>query len=417
MSSTALSTGASAPASRTVVVSALGVTQILAWGSSFYLPAVLAKPIADDTGWSLAWIVGAVSLGMLTSGLIAPRVGRTIDRSGGRPVLALSAVLIAAGQAMLAVAPTLPVYVAAWMVMGLGMSCGLYDAAFSTLGRLYGQGARSAITTLTLWGGFASTVCWPLSAWLVDLIGWRGTCLTYAGLHIAVVLPLYLLMLPRTPADARVDATAKSTATASLDSSRLLPTNRRAVALVSLMIILTAAGMIMSMWSIHLLTLLQAIGVSLGAAVALGALVGPAQVGARIVEMLAARYHYHPVWTQVASSTLVAAGLVALAFGVPILAAALIVYGAGSGLSSIARGTVPLALFGPDGYATLMGKLAMPGLIAGAAAPTLGALLLDHVGPHGTLMALASLAVCNLMLVAVLVLLVRRAQAARVPGS
>ncbi|HKU95066.1 MAG TPA: MFS transporter [Vineibacter sp.] len=393
---------------RGIVVSALGVAQILAWGSSFYLPAVLAKPIASDTQWPLSWIVGAVSIGLLISGLVAPRVGRLIDQTGGRPVLATSAALIAAGQIILAVSPNLLVYVAGWLVMGLGMGCGLYDAAFSTLGRLYGSAARGAITTLTLWGGFASTVCWPLSAWLVDLVGWRGTCLAYAGLHLTVVLPAYLLVLPRNPDAAQVDAGRGKPAESSLTRGRLLPAHRRTPVFALLAVILTAAGIIMSMWSIHLLTMLQAIGVPLAAAVALGALVGPSQVGSRIVEMLVGRYHHHPWWTQLASSTLVATGLAALALGVPVLAAALIVYGAGSGLSSIARGTLPLALFGSDGYATLMGKLAMPGLLAGAAAPTVGAILLEWIGAPGTLAVLATLAIGNLALVVILGLLVRR---------
>ncbi len=394
---------------RGIVVSALGVAQILAWGTSFYLPAVLAKPIADDTHWPLAWVVGAVSMGLLVSGLIAPRVGRRIDRTGGRPVLATSAVLIASGHVILAVAPHLLVYILGWLVMGLGMGCGLYDATFSTLGRLYGRSARTAITGLTLWGGFASTVCWPLSAWLVTLVGWRGTCLVYAALHLAIVLPLYLLVLPRLPANTAADAKPASKATSDGDARREVAAGKRTIVFGLLAVVFTAAGMIMSLWSVHLLTMLQGIGVSLAAAVALGTLVGPAQVGARIVEMLVSRYHLHPIWTQAASSTLVATGLVCLALGMPVLAVALIVYGAGSGLSSIARGTLPLALFGPEGYATLMGKLAMPGLIAAAAAPTLGAVLLDHVGAHGTLIALASIAIANLGLVAVLGLLVRPA--------
>ena len=149
-----------------LIVPALGITQILAWGSSYYLPAVLAKPIADDTGWSLTWVIGALSLGLLMAGLASPFVGRQIHRHGGRPVLIASALLLAAGQLGLAVSPNLPVFIAAWLVTGLGMSAGLYDAAFSTLGRIYGQDARQHITTLTLFGGFASTVCWPLSAYL-----------------------------------------------------------------------------------------------------------------------------------------------------------------------------------------------------------------------------------------------------------
>ena len=138
------------------VIAALGVTQIFAWGSSYYLPAVLAAPIAADTGWSLTGVVGGLSLGLLTAGLVSPFVGWTIARRGGRPVLAVSACLLAAGLLTLALAHSLPIFLAAWIIIGLGMGAGLYDPAFATLGRLYGQGGRSAITTLTLFGGFRS---------------------------------------------------------------------------------------------------------------------------------------------------------------------------------------------------------------------------------------------------------------------
>ena len=185
--------------SRAVVISVLGVTQIFAWGSSYYLPAVLAKPIASDTGWSLSWVVGGLSLGLLIAGLVSPWVGRAIGRSGGRPVLAVSAGLLAAGLSALALAQSLPAFLIAWSLIGLGMGGGLYDPAFATLGRLYGHGGRSAITTLTLFGGFASTVCWPLSAFLDAHLGWRGACLVYAGFQLAVALPAYLFVLPREP--------------------------------------------------------------------------------------------------------------------------------------------------------------------------------------------------------------------------
>ena len=182
---------------RAVIVSALGLTQVFAWGASYYLPAVLAAPIVADTGWPLPWVVGGLSLGLLTAGLVSPWVGRAIALRGGRPVLAASACLLAVGLLALALAHSLPAFLAAWIVIGLGMGSGLYDPAFATLGRLYGAGGRSAITTLTLFGGFASTVCWPLSAFLEARLGWRGACLAYAGFHLAVALPVYLFLLPR----------------------------------------------------------------------------------------------------------------------------------------------------------------------------------------------------------------------------
>ena len=190
------SDGAGAQPSRMVVISTLGLGQILAWGSSYYLPAVLAPPIAADTGWPLPWIVTGLSMGPLTAGMIAPRVGRAIQTHGGRLVMATGTVLLALGLLGLSLAPSLPLHLLAWVVIGGGMGCCLYDAAFSTLGRLYGQNARPAITTLTLFGGFASTVCWPLSTFFLERLGWRGTCVAYAVLHLTLTLPLYGLVLP-----------------------------------------------------------------------------------------------------------------------------------------------------------------------------------------------------------------------------
>jgi MFS family permease len=396
---------------RGIVVTALGVTQILAWGSSYYLPAVLAQPIAADTGWPLPWVVGGLSLGLLAAGLISPRVGRAIERSGGRPVLASSSVLLAAGLAGMALAHGLPAYLAAWMVIGLGMGTGLYDAAFATLGRLYGQGARGAITNLTLFGGFASTVCWPLSAFLVETAGWRGACLTYAGLQLALALPIHLALLPkRPPAPVHLAAQSATRLAAPLPRPPASMVPDRPATLLLLAAALTLGSVIQGVVSVHLLTVLQAQGAELAAAVALGALVGPSQVGARVVEKLLGG-RYHPIWTMTASTVLVAAGLGLLGAGFPIMAACLVPYGAGVGINSIARGTLPLALFGAEGYAALMGRLAAPMLIASALAPSAGAFLLERVGASGTLAVLVAAALGNVALVAALFLSIRQGAA------
>jgi MFS family permease len=382
-----------------VVISTLGVTQILAWGSSYYLPAVLAKPMAADTGWSLAWVVGGLSAGLLAAGLVAPWVGRTIDAKGGRPVLIGSSVLLGSGLALLALAHSLPVYFMAWLLMGVGMGSGLYDAAFATLGRLYGKQARGAITSLTLWGGFASTVCWPLSAYLVEHFGWRGACAVYAAIQIFISLPLHSFILPDIHA-ARPDGKPSASASESA-SATILTGTRRTRAFLLLAAVLTLGSVTASMIGVHLLTFLQAHGLALAGTVALGALVGPSQVGARIVEMAFGR-HYHPIWTMVASVTLVATGVILLAAGFPILALALALYGAGNGIGSIAKGTLPLALFGPFGYASLMGRLAMPSLLAQALSPSVGAVLIEWHGANAALLVLAGLACLNLGLVALL---------------
>jgi predicted MFS family arabinose efflux permease len=375
------------------VISALGVVQILTWGSSFYLPAVLAGPVAESTGWPLAWVVGGLALGLLVAALASPHVGSAIHRHGGRPVLALAALLLAAGLTTLAVAPVLPIYLVGWLVIGAGMGCGLYDPAFATLGRLYGAEARPAITALTLWGGFASTVCWPLSAFLVAQVGWRGACLAYAGLHLLVTLPLVLLLIPKPPALPAATKAQKSSA------SSLTAREQRAILLFAGVLIL--GGAIMSLVSVHLITLLQARGVALASAVSYGALIGPAQVGARIVE-ISFKGRHHPLWTLTAAFALIALGLALLAFGLPGVGLWLVLYGAGNGIYSIARGTVPLALFGPARYPLVVGRLARPGLIAQALAPPAGAFVLTHASPDALWWILPVLALANLGLIGAL---------------
>lgn len=375
------------------VISALGVVQILSWGSSFYLLGVLAAPIAQDTGWPLSWIVGGLSAGLLVAGLVSPRVGRIIAHHGGRRVLAFSALVMALGLSVLASAPNLPVFLAAWLLIGLGMGTGLYDPAFATLGRLYGAQARSAIVTLTLWGGFASTASWPLSALLVEQVGWRGTCLAYAALQITVSLPLILWLIPASRAKVPIDHAPK------LGRPVLTPRERRAF--LAMAAILVLGGTVMTMVSVHLLTLLQARAVPLASAVAFGALIGPSQVAARVIEMTGKGRH-HPLWTLTAAMALVAIGVVMLALDIPVVGLALVLYGGGNGIYSIARGTVPLSLFGPERYAALLGLLARPGLMAQAAAPLLGAFVLTHGGAETLFALLATLALANVALVGVL---------------
>ena len=268
------------------VVSVLGVTQILAWGSTYYLLAVLARPIAADTGWPLAWVVGGLSLGLVVSGFASPRVGRAIQAEGGRRVLAASSALLGLGLLILGFAPALPIYLVAWLIIGSGMGAGLYDAAFSTLGRYYGGDARRAIVGVTLFGGFASTVCWPLSAFFLSHLGWRGTCFAYAAIQLLFAFPVHFLALPRV-APARLAGEPEKAP--SVPSLPLVPKDAR-LHFVLLGTAIALASAISATVSVHLLALLQARGLALATAVALGAMVGPSQVTARVVEMLLGRY-------------------------------------------------------------------------------------------------------------------------------
>ena len=382
---------------RRVVITALGLAQILGWGTSFYFPAVFSGVIVKETGWSLGWVVGGTSIGLLVAGLISPQVGRVIGRHGGRPVLLVSSLCFAAGLTGIGLAPALPVYLAAWAVIGVGMGTGLYDAVFAALGRMYGADARGPITNLTLFGGFASTVCWPLSAFMIDHIGWRTACLVYAGLHLAVSLPMQMAVVSASPAGAPQAAPAAAASGADADAP--IANEKMMFVLVALMLAL-AAG-VGAIVVVHLLILLQARGVDYTTAVWLGTLFGPAQVGARVVERVFGN-RYHPIWTMVGSCVLMAVGLVLLLLQFPLLALTILLYGAGFGVSWVGRGTLPLALFGPKRFPLLMGKLAVPTLILLALAPSLGALLIENLGANTTIGILTVVAAINLVLVGVL---------------
>ncbi len=389
--------------SRRVVIVVLGIGQVLVWGSSYYLPAVLAKPVADATGWPLSWVIGGLSLGLLVSGLVSPKVGDLIERYGGRPVLMASAVLLAAGLLVLAAAPNLVVFIAGWLVIGAAMGAGLYDPAFATIGRLYGKGARAIITSLTLIGGFSSTVCWPLSALLLEHLGWRGACVAYAAVNLLLVLPLYRFGLPAEARHLAASAPAALPPDTTADPMPPPPRGRLHHLLFSLVALsMTLSSVIAAVMSVQLLTVLEQRGVPLATAVALGAIIGPCQVGARLIDLLAG-HRTHPVWEGLLSAVFVTLGLGLLLTRPDAVVQALVVYGGGIGLRSIVRGTLPLALFGPVGYPSLIGRLAFPMLLGQAAGPSAAAVLLVRFGGHGVLVALLWMAIATLAVSAMLV--------------
>lgn len=384
------------PFDRRIVITALGISQILCWGTSFYFPAVFAEPIVSETGWSLPYVVGGTSLGLLVAGLISPQVGKLIDRHGGRPVLLASSLFYAAGLASVALAPTLPVYLLGWVLIGAGMGTGLYDAVFAVLGRMYGSEAREPITNLTLFGGFASTICWPLSAFMTEHVGWRVACFIYAGLHLFVSLPLQMSVVRKAPAAISTAATGDEKKPAAQP-----PLDHENTIFALLALVLSLAAGIGSIVVVHLLIFLQARGANFAVAVSLGTLFGPAQVGARVVERVFGN-RYHPIWTMIGSCALMAIGLMMLSGGFSALVLIIVLYGAGYGVSWIGRGTLPLALFGPVRFPRLMGKLAFPSLIVQALAPSAGALLIEVDGANATINVLTAFALINVVLIGVL---------------
>jgi len=353
--------------SRLGVIAALGTAQTLAWGSSYYLPAILADPIAQELGISSNWFFAAFSGSLVISGLLGPRVGRQIDRVGGRQVLCVSNLVLAAGLALLGASTSLWTMAAAWLLLGVGMGLGLYDAAFGALGRIYGGDARGAITGITLIAGFASTVGWPLSSLGLETIGWRETCFAWAAAHLVIGLPLNL-MLPRTERGAAPQGPAVKPH---------IPIDRT---MVLLSFAFAAAWTVTSAMAAHLPRIVEAFGATPAQAVFAGMMIGPAQVAARVMEA-SVLGRFHPlISTRLSCLTHPIGAAVIAIFGGGAAAAFALLHGAGNGILTIARGTLPLAIFGPENYAYRLGLIGAPSRIAQALAPVLFGLLIEPLG-------------------------------------
>ncbi len=355
---------------RLPVILVLGGAQTLAWASSYYLPAIVADAMAADVGVSSAWVFGAFSLSLLSSAMLAPRIGRTIDAVGGRGVLAASNIVLALGLILLGVAQSWILLGLGWLAMGLGMSLGLYDTAFATLGRIYGASARSAITGVTLIAGFASTIGWPLSAWGLSEFGWRETCFAWAAAHLLIGLPANRFLLPKAqPLAAKTKEGGKPHV--AMDRTMIL------LALSFALVWMVTAAM-----ASHLPRLLQASGATASEAIAAAALVGPAQVGARLMEAgFLSRFHPLLSARLAAMTHPIGAAILGLMGGGGLATALFsVLHGSGNGVLTIARGSVPLAIYGPENYGYRLGLLGAPARTAQAAAPLLFGLLIEHWG-------------------------------------
>jgi MFS family permease len=350
------------------LVLALGTTQTLAWASSYYLPAILADPIAHDLGISSNWFFAAFSGSLVISGLLGPAVGRQIDRVGGREVLSASNVILAAGLAVLGASTSVSMMVTAWLLLGVGMGLGLYDAAFGALGRIYGDNARKAITGITLIAGFASTVGWPLSSLGLETIGWRETCYAWAAAHMVIGLPLNMLFLPKTPRAQRVQGPIVKPH---------IPIDRT---MILLSFAFAAAWTVTSAMAAHLPRIVELFGATPAQAVFAGMMIGPAQVAARVLEA-STLSRFHPLFsTRLACITHPIGACVIGIFGGGAAAAFALLHGAGNGILTIARGTLPLAIFGPKNYAYRLGLIGAPSRICQAIAPLGFGLLIEPVG-------------------------------------
>lgn len=387
-------------------VHVLGVTQIIGWGTTFYVPAVLAPALMSDMGWSRTALFGAFSMSLLLGGLLAPYAGRAIDRVGGRAVMTAGSAVAALGLCVMALASDLPTYFAAWAILGLAMRLALYEAAFATLATAAGQEARRSISVLTLYGGLASTVFWPIGWFLIENLGWRATCFTFAVLNLVVCLPLHARALPTRHAVTKREELPSATVTA----APLLQNGRdRRLALIGLTIAFALMKFVDAAISMHLIDTLIAFGLDPDTAVSISALRGIGQVAGRLWETVFAGA-LGPM-----TLCLVAIGLAPLAFMVLFFVASQVsgalfsfVQGASNGLVTIAGAVAPLLLFGPKGYGALTGAMAMPALLASASAPALHALMVDRFGHRAALAIELAAVLIATILVAALAVWLRR---------
>jgi MFS family permease len=360
------------------VVAALGIAQTIAWASTYYLPAILANAIARDMGVSPVMIFTAFSAAMIVSALIGPWSGRFIDRHGGRTLLLISNAIFIAGLLMLAIAPHIAVVFVAWFVIGLGMGIGLYEAAFATLAVFYGKAARAPITGITLIAGFASTVGWPLTALLEAQFGWREACVAWALVHLLLAAPLNFILPNKQSCladNGQIDAAAATTIATVAEQA---PPPRYLIPLLSFVF---AAGWFCSTsMAAHLPRLLEAAGATTAVAVSAGALIGPAQVLARILDYRFMQGFHPLISARVATLSHPIGACLLMVIGGPAAYIFTLFHGAGNGIMTIAKGTLPLALIGPNNYGYIQGLISAPGRVLQAFAPIIFGFAIELMG-------------------------------------
>jgi MFS family permease len=371
-----------------VAVNALGITQITAWGTSFYCLGVLAKPIVADTGWPLTTVFLGFSVALLVMGFISTWVGRLIDRVGARAVMCVGTIIVSVGLVALSQVREPASYLVVWAILGIGMRCCLYDAAFAALVQVTASRGRTAISYLTLYGAYASTVFWVIGYYLNEAYGWRGTLVAFAAINLAICLPLnWFGLAHRDPPEDR--AAPVTTATPSPDGP-VLEGRMRLIGIFLFALIMSLNGFVFGIISIQLVPLLEAAGLAGATAVWVASLKGHGQFAGRVVEIFFGRNLKAMTIARIAIGVVPASlVLLFLARGeLSQLVAFTLLLGAAQGVITIVRGAVPLALFGVEGYGAVLGVIATPILLVNAFSPAIFALLVDQFGWRTSLYAL-----------------------------
>ena len=360
-------------------VLALGITQITAWGTSYYCLGVLAGPISQDTGWSRGFVFLGFTVALLVMGLVSSAVGRAVDRHGARAVMTLGTVLVSSGLFALAHVRSEPAYLTVWAFLGLGMRLCLYDAAFAALVQVAPSRGRTAISYLTLFGAFASSVFWVVGHALNEQVGWRQTLVLFALINLVLCLPLHWLGLARRET---AEAAAPPGAAAAVADGPPLEGRTRSVAIVLFALVMSLNGFVFGVISVQLVPLLGAAGLTTAAAVWVASMKGVAQFAGRVVEILFARNLRAITVGRIAVGVLPPSLLLLLAGtgSLPLIVVFTLLMGASQGVITIVRGAVPLALFGAKGYGAVLGVIGTPVLVVNAASPTVFAWIVDRWG-------------------------------------
>lgn len=345
-------------------VAALGITQIIAYGTLYYSFSILAPDMAADLGWSKEWVFGALSVALLVGGLAAPWFGRLIDRHGAGRMMTAGSLLAAAALAACAAAPNGAVFVAALITLELASNLVQYGAAFALLVQLQPHVAARSITYLTLIGGFASTIFWPVTSALHRQLSWQEIYLVFAGLNLVVCLPLHGWL------SAGLARSRAATSAAPVPVLGRLPDDRKRTGFALMVAGFALQSLVGAAILVHMVPLLSGLGLGASAAF-IGTLFGPSQVVSRLINMGFGR-NLSPVVLAVIAAALMPLGVAVLALTAPSVAGAMafaILFGLGNGLLSIVSGTLPLHLFGSEGYGRLQGKVNAARLVVSATAP------------------------------------------------
>lgn len=362
----------------TMPIPVLSVSLLLSWGSLYYAFAILAEPMQQELRYGAGTLAGAFSVALLVWGLATYLVGLAMDRWGARRVMTLGSLIAAAGFLGLHTVSSLWSFYILWSLLGLAMAMTLYEPAFALVVQHFPDHSKRHIGWLTIVGGLASTVFWPLSAYLNTRFGWRDTMLVFAAMHLLISVLLHSIRLPqeRRPLDSKANHKRDASLTRSKSAHQ--------TAFAQLSLCFAIYGFITATMTVQVIPILESRGFNSTTALSLAACIGPMQVLGRAIDLL---FDGRLATRRMGITTLTLMSLSLAALWLAQWLSALcivfvVTYGLGLGLLTVVRATAPLALSGASRYASNSAVLGAPALVARAAGPIGAALLFEAFGDH-----------------------------------